>query len=258
MNLFDYSYEDIVRCLKIVGLKNGDKIFVHSNIGFFGKLKDADNGLKFYENFKKAIFEIIGYNGTLVVPTFTYSFMNNDIFDREKSSTVCGMFSEMVRNDSSSIRSNDPNFSVSAIGMDSNFFTENLSNHSFDSNSFWNRFLEKNGKICNFNFDSGSTFFHFVEKTLNVEYRFDKQFSGNFLSNQKIQNAVWTHFVFDHNKKNHWPNFEKFSKKANNLGLVKIKNLGKGQITCISARDTFDLIKNELKNDPSFLIDGPL
>ncbi len=258
MSPFDYSYENILKCLKIVGLKNGDKIFVHSNIGFFGKLKDANDSSKYYEIFKKAIFQIIGTEGTLVVPTFTYSFMNDEIFDREKSSTVCGMFSEMVRKDPNSIRSNDPNFSVAAIGLDSKFFTESLSNHSFGPNSFWDRFLKKNGKICNFNFDSGSTFFHFVEKTLNVRYRCDKKFSGRIFSNQKIQDATWIHFVFDHDKKNHWPNFEKFSRKANSLGLVKIENLGKGQITCISARNTFDLIKNELKNDPTFLIDGPL
>ena len=258
MNLFDYSYEDIVNCLNNVGLKNGDKIFIHSNIGFFGKLKDTNDSSKYYESFKNAIFEIIGSEGTLVVPTFTYSFMNNEIFDREKSSTVCGMFSEMVRKDPESIRSIDPNFSVSAIGMDSNFFTDNLPNHSFNSNSFWDRLLQKNGKICNFNFDSGSTFFHFVEKTLNVSYRYNKKFSGKISTNQKIQDTTWFHFVFDHERKNHWPNFVKFSKKAKNLGLVKIANLGKGQITCISARDIFDLIKNELKNDPAFLIDGPL
>ena len=75
MSQFDYSYEDIVKCLKNVGLKNGDKIFIHSNIGFFGKLKDANDSSKYYENFKTAIFEIIGSEGTLVVPTFTYSFM---------------------------------------------------------------------------------------------------------------------------------------------------------------------------------------
>jgi len=258
MSQFDYSYEDIVKCLKNVGLKNGDKIFIHSNIGFFGKLKDANDSSKYYENFKTAIFEIIGSEGTLVVPTFTYSFMNDEIFDIEKSPTACGIFSEMVRKDTNGIRSNDPNFSVSAIGMDSNFFTDNLPNHSFDLNSFWDRFLQKNGKICNFNFDSGSTFFHFVEKTLNVSYRYDKKFSGKVITNQKIRDVAWFHFVFDHEKKHHWPNFDKFSKKTKDLDLVKTANLGKGQITCIPARETFDLIKNELKNDPSFLIDGPL
>ena len=127
--------------------------------------------------------------------------MNDEIFDREKSSTVCGMFSEMVRKDPNSIRSNDPNFSVSSIGMDSKFFTENLPNHSFGLDSFWDRFLKKNGKICNFNFDSGSTFFHFVEKTLNVSYRYDKNFSGKIYFDQKFQNETWIHFVFDHDKK---------------------------------------------------------
>ena len=39
--------------------------------------------------------------------------------------------------------------------------------------------------------------------------------------------------------------------------LVKISNLGKGQITCIPSKDVFTLIKKEIRDDPAFLIDGP-
>lgn len=258
MNKYDYSYDDIVKCLKEVGLVNGDKIFIHSNLGFFGKLKDSSSSEDYYKKFKNAITEIIGKSGTMIVPTFSYSFTNNDIFDPNKTPSACGIFSEMVRKDPEAIRSLDPNFSISAIGSDAKFFTENSPDHSFGPNSFWDRFLKKNGKICNFNFDSGSTFFHYVEKTLNVPYRYDKKFSGTILLNKKNIETTQIHFVFDHDKKNLWPNFEKFHQKAKNLGLVKIVNLGKGQITCISVKDTFVLIQNELKNDPAFLINGPL
>ena len=50
------------------------------------------------------------------------------------------------------------------------------------------------------------------------------------------------------------PDFEKFHKKAIELKKVKISNLGKGQIVCISAKNTFDLIKNEIISNPNFLI----
>ncbi|MEW6044790.1 MAG: AAC(3) family N-acetyltransferase [Thermoproteota archaeon] len=258
MKNHDYSYEDIVKSLRNVGLVKGDKIFIHSNIGFFGRLKDSSTTDDYYKKFKNAIIEVIGNEGTFVVPTFSYSFTKNEIFDVNNTPGVCGIFSEMVRKDPQAVRSVDPNFSVASIGPDSKFFTENMPRHSFGLDSFWDRFLRKNGKICNFNFDAGSTFFHYVEKVLAVPYRYDKEFSGTLLLNKTSSNASWIHFVFDHDKKNLWPNFEKFDKKARSLGLVKISNLGKGQITCVTARDTFNLIQNELKNDPSFLIDGPL
>ena len=258
MKMYDYSYENIVESLKNIGLVKNDKIFIHSNIGFFGKLKNCFDSTDYYREFKKAIIEVIGIDGTLAVPTFSYSFTNNEIFDFSKTPSTCGIFSEMIRLDPESTRSIDPNFSVAAIGRDAKFFTDNMPKHSFGPDSFWDRFLKNDGKICNFNFDSGSTFFHFVEKTINVPYRYDKKFSGKILKNNKIMEENWFHFVFDHEKKIYWPNFEKFNKKAIELGLVKISNLGKGQITCIRTKDIFTLIQNELKNNPTFLIDGPV
>lgn len=258
MEMYDYSYENIVTSLSEVGLVKNDRIFIHSNIGFFGKLKDSTTSTDYFRQFKNAIFEVIGEKGTIIVPTFSYSFSNQEVFDVDNTPSTCGVFSEVLRLDPDAIRSYDPNFSIAAIGKDAQFFVNNLPNHSFGSDSFWDRFLKSNGKFCNFNFDSGSTFFHYVEKILNVPYRYDKKFSGKIMKDGKSINETWSHFVFDHEKKNHWPNFEKFSKKAVNLGLVKTSNLGKGQITCISSKDVFTLIKNEIVNDPTFLIDGPL
>ena len=256
MKTFDYSYDDIVANLKNVGIKTGDKIFIHSNLGFFGTLKDTNDPIEICTLFKKAIFEVIGKEGTLIVPTFSYSFTKNEIFDQNFTPSVCGIFSEFIRKDLESIRTPDPNFSIASIGPNTEFFTKNLSNHSFDENSFWQKFLRKNGKICNFNFDSGSTFIHYVEKLLNVVYRFDKGFNGTSITNGKNEDKIFYHFVYDLEKSTDIPDFTKFDKRAKELGLTKIKNLGKGQVLSISTRDTLELIQNEIIKNPSFLIKG--
>ena len=74
-------YDDIVNAIQNVGVMKNDVLFSHSNIGFFGKLYDAKTTNDYCHAFMKAIFEIIGINGTLVVPTFSYSFCNNQNFD---------------------------------------------------------------------------------------------------------------------------------------------------------------------------------
>ena len=43
-----------------------------------------------------------------------------------------------------------------------------------------------------------------------------------------------------------------------NLKKVKISNLGRGQITCITAEDTLEIIKNEIVIQPNFLITGDI
>lgn len=252
---YDYTKEDIVKALKQVGLNREDSIFIHSNIGFFGKLKDCSDKDAYCKTFKECIFEVIGSEGTLVVPTFSYSFCNNQTFDKTKTESAMGLFSEYIRKDPSSIRSDDANFSVAAIGKNARKYTENVPLYSFGENSFWERFLKMNGKICNFNLDSASTFIHYVERLLKVPYRFDKAFSGISIEDQKEIQKTYYHFTHDLRKLENNPDFTKFDKKAKETGLVKISNLGRGQIICITAKETLELIKREISTD-NFLTKG--
>ena len=254
----DFTRSDIVDVLKKVGIQKEDNIFVHSNIGFFGKLEKIDSGNEYCENFKDAIFEVIGENGTLIVPTFSLSYCNNQIFDKKTTKSFeCGMFSEFIRQLKNSKRSDDANFSVSAIGAKSDYFTKEVSQYSFGPNSFWDRLLKENGKICRFNMSPDyNTFIHFVERKLNVKYRYDKEFSGISIINNNKQNSKYYHFVYDLENPNHIPDLTKLDKKCQELGYTKLENLGKGQIITISTQDVYNVINNEIKKDESFLIKG--
>lgn len=249
-----YSKKDIIDALIKVGIHKSDSLFIHSNLGFFGMPENVTDASGISKMFKDAIFDVIGIEGTLIVPTFSYSFCNDEIFDKKYTASVCGMFSEYIRKDPLAIRSDDANFSIAAMGKNAKHFTDNATQHSFGQNSFWERFMQSNGIICNFNFDSASTFIHYAEKKLNVSYRFDKLFTGKSVINGTQITKSFYHFVYDLDKPENGPNFTKFHKKAMDLGLCHIANLGKGQIVSISAKDAFDLISKEIQTNPSFLI----
>jgi aminoglycoside 3-N-acetyltransferase len=256
INKYHYAKEDIYRSLRKIGLKVGDCVFVHSNIGFFGILKEAESPEDYYRIFKDVIFEVIGKEGTLIVPTFSYSYCHNEIFVLEDTPGMGGIFAEMVRCDPESTRSIDANFSIAAIGKRAKYFTKYPPENSFGKNCFWERFLGLKGKLVNFNFDAGSTFIHYVEKQLGVPYRYDKVFFGTSVINGQKKSGKFYHFVYDLNKPSNGPDFTKFYKKAKELNLVNIENLGKGQIVSITAEDTFKLIRSELKINSAFLIKG--
>ena len=57
---------------------NRHTLFIHSNIGYFGKLDNLKNKDQLYKFFD-VLMDIIG-NGTIIVPTFTYSFQK-EVFD---------------------------------------------------------------------------------------------------------------------------------------------------------------------------------
>jgi aminoglycoside 3-N-acetyltransferase len=253
---YDYSAEDVVQSLVEVGVSTGDNIFVHSNTGFFGKLRNAVNKNDYYRIFKEAIFKVIGGNGTFIVPTFSYSFCNGETYDKKTTPGICGFLSEMVRTDTESLRSEDANFSIAAIGQKAEYYTESTPDYSFGPDSFWEKFLKSKGKFCNFNFDSASTFIHYVERSLEVPYRYDKPFPGDLIKNGIKQERMFYHFVYDLDKPFNAPDFPKFDRKARELGLAKTSNLGRGQIVSISAIDAFEVIRKGLEEDPAFLIKG--
>lgn len=255
---YDFTKLDIIDKLKKVGIQKNDSIFVHSNIGFFGKLEDANSSEEYCEIFKDAIFDVIRENGTLIVPTFSLSFCNNQIYDKQLTpSFECGIFSEFIRKQKNSKRSDDANFSVCAIGGKSNYFTKEVSEYSFGIDSFWDRLWKGNGKICRFNMSPDyNTFIHFVERKLNVSYRYDKEFRGTSIVNGEKVNKKYYHFVRELENLNHVSNLSKLEQKCKEMRLLKSEVLGRGQIIVISTKDVYDVINEEIKKDPKFLIKG--
>lgn len=252
----DYSKKDIINAITSIGIEEGDSVLIHSNIGFFGCLMEAKNPEDYYKVFKKAIFDVVGDKGTLVVPTFSYSFCKGEVFDREKTPGICGLFSEMVRKDPDSVRSEDPNFSMVALGKHVYHLTRNLSEQSFGKDSFSDRFMDIGGKICNFNLNSASVIVHYAEKILNVPYRYDKMFTGTVVVGGSSSERRSVYFVRDLDSPESVPDFRKFHKKAKEQGISKKVDLGRGQIVYITAENTFNLIEKEIKKDLYFLTKG--
>ncbi|MBB1485637.1 AAC(3) family N-acetyltransferase [Oceanospirillum sediminis] len=252
-----YSKQDIKNALLEVGVKKGSTIFSHSNIGFFGRPEEARNVDEAYKVIANAIFEVIGVSGTLVVPTFTYSFCKKEVFYYDETASNCGVFSELVRKDPASFRSMDPNISVAAIGRKAEALTLDTSKNSYAKDSFFDRFMNERGLVCNMNFDAGSTFVHFVERELKVPYRYDKEFSGVIINSERKElETEYSIFVRDDSTNDTIAAFETFDEIARNNMVFKTHSVGRGFIGCISSEDTFKLIQDEIKKDPGLLIKG--
>ena len=253
---FIYTKEEFKAGLRSSGIEPGDTLFCHSNIGFFGFLKGLESNNDICENLLECIFEVIGRDGTFVVPTFTYSFGSDKerkVFDVQKSDAKSmGVFAEYIRNLDNSVRSHDPMFSVSAVGSKAEYLTKNVSNEFFGTDSFWDRFVECNGKICNFNFDSGSTLIHYFEKKLQVPYRKDLRFSGTIVDSGKTEDKTITFFCRDLNDPQSASKFERFDRYAKQK-YTQTASVGRGVIVAITADQTYTLIKNTITDEPNFL-----
>ena len=253
---FHYNQKDFVNALVSVGLKKGDIIFSHSNIGYFGLPEGANSVQDIFQIILNSFFDVIGSEGTLIVPTFTYSFPRQEVFDAENSVSSCGNFAEMVRQLPDSYRSEDPCISVAAVGKYAKELTCGVPENAYGDDSFFGRFYKANGVICNMNFDAGSTMVHYVERCLRVPYRFDKTFSGIVKRKDIEISKNSTIYVRDLTIKGTAVNFKPFAELAVNNGLYKISSVGRGFVGAITINNTFNLIKETLKFRPWFLTEA--
>ena len=249
-----YSRTDIIDALRAVGLMAGDDVFIHSNLGFFGLCEGVKDAESFSQVFFEAFVEVIGPDGTLIVPTFTYSGCKGEIYDPLTTPCAMGIFSDYVMNRKDSVRSADPNFSVAAVGKSAVFYTENAPANSYDQSGFFGRLLERNAAICCLNFDAGTTFVHFVERMINVPYRYDKKFVSPVIIDGETKTYESYHFVYSYDHPENAACFERLNEIAIASGVAKTTGLGRGQVLLERAGDLKVLIENTIKRRPRFLL----
>ena len=248
-----YSAGDLAAALQRLPLAKGDVLFLHSNIGFFGRLEGITASEEVCRLFFDALMHRLGGNGTLVVPTFTFSFPRRQVFDPAESASEMGTFAEWLRRQPEARRSCDPCYSVAAVGAQAETLTAQAPENSFAPDGFFGRFLDVDGMVLNLNFDAGSTLLHYLERQFKVPYRFDKTFEGHIHEHGETRLAKNSIYVRYLSSKATAPVFEPFHDLACAAGLFLSEPLGRGQIGCIRAADCQRLLAETLPTRPWLL-----
>ncbi len=101
---------DIANGLRSMGLKAGDKVMLHGSLSSMGHVEGGAPTVV------QAFMDVLGTNGTLMVPTFTHS--NTEYFDPLTSPSKNGAITEAARHFPKAVRSLHPTHAVTAIGPD--------------------------------------------------------------------------------------------------------------------------------------------
>lgn len=250
----NYTAQDLRRALERVGVRRGDVAFSHGNVGYFGVPAGGLSPDNVFQTVWQAFQDVLGPEGTLVVPTFTYSFCRGEVFDPDDTPSTCGLFTEKFRRLPGARRSEDPLFSVAAAGPLADELTRGAPEDCFGDDSFWERFLKRDGLICNLNFDAGSTFLHYVERRLRVPYRFLKRFPGTLRRRGEERPAAGIHFCHDLEDPDTEASFELFDRLGRAQGVVKTAAVGRGSVVALRAKDAYRLMEREIRRFPDLLI----
>jgi len=229
---------------------------VHSS---FKSIGEVDGGP---QTVIDSLLEILGENGTLIMPTYTLSYCSQfnktgmGFFDVDESASEMGILSEYLRHMPNSIRTINPIHSVTAIGKYAHQISEINAKDSFGPNSVFSLLHKLNAKIMiiGLSFDDSLTFFHYVEQSIGVSYRYLKKFSGDIVSDGKKYQDSYTMYVknLEHNIKTNYNDLGNLLEKNN---LVKKVKIGKSTVKVMNSQNIYPFISSELKNNPSIVFE---
>lgn len=250
-----YSEDDVRKSLLDIGACDCNILFVHSDI-MFGTLV---NGVKRKE-YLQCLYDVLNSNNIdhIIVPTFTYSFCNNEIYDVVNSRTSMGALNEYIRCLDGRYRTEDPLLSFSVPVDMKSLFTD-LSCHSLGENSGFDilhqqsdvKFLFLGARLGNC-----FTYVHYVEKMKNVEYRFDMPFSGTIINAEGVesQKTQYIHTACYGVKPADYYYFEDELEEKKMLRKLK---LGNKTVSCINEKDAYSSICDKLSKDITYFLEQP-
>jgi aminoglycoside 3-N-acetyltransferase len=173
--------ERLTAALAELGVAKNDTLLVHSGLQGSGRIE----GARARDKLDTIVRGLTGAvpDGTLLMPTFTYSFCRDEVFDRRASPSTVGLLTEHFRCLPGVRRTADPIFSCAVLGPVDPAWEEPLfavgDKDCFGPASVFAYLLACGGRILFYDVGFAfCTFLHHVEQQLGVDYRYIKRFTG--------------------------------------------------------------------------------
>ncbi|AQW83670.1 AAC(3) family N-acetyltransferase [Campylobacter pinnipediorum] len=242
-----FTDKDLLLYLKRLGIKDGDCICIHSRIFEFGKpLLKPDELLYSICN---VFLDAVGEKGTVLMPTFTYSFCKNEIYDKINSKSRVGVLGEFFRKMDGVKRTNDPIFSFAVYGKRADEFLVETDN-CFGENSPYDVLAKNDGKMLMFGLkEDGYTFYIYTEQQANVSYRYFKEFSGTIIDEYGKSKEKTIKYYVRNLDINPILDSNKRLKILEDHNILKVENFAGSIICSIDAKKDLDLALSTLKLD---------
>ncbi len=191
-----------------LGVQTGDILYISSDVtlltldacrqcGLRGK-KDIDD---FYDLLTDRLQDLVGAEGTLLFPVFSWAFCRGIPFDVKTTQGEVGAFSNWVLNNRKDFRRTaHPLYSFMVWGKDADLLLGMSNRTAWGADSPFAWLYTHHGKnlIINVSLGGSFTFLHFVEESIRVPHRYFKDFHGSYVDAEgRSQERTYTMFVRD-------------------------------------------------------------
>jgi aminoglycoside 3-N-acetyltransferase len=259
MNTYDKL--KIFKTFKKLNIKKGDSIFLTTSLGMLGMPKTNNKNLLLISSnwVFKSLKELIGKEGNIFVPTYSYSFTKKiKIFSPKSTKSEIGYFSNFFLKQKNVIRSNDPMMSIAGIGPDVKEILLKTSNNSFGANCVFERFLKlRKLKCCHVGLGfNWIPFLHYLDWKNKVPFRFDKVLSGYIVRKKKRKKIKWVYFA-RYLRKETISDGYKIGKQALKNKLYNYCKVANSAIYIIDYKNFYKFAKKITEKNKWLTVEGP-
>jgi len=259
--LFSGSHENVTNnnffeTLQRLGAQDADVLYIHTALNF-GIPNSQITKKELLAELLETIKEL--NVGTLIFPTYTFSFCNGENFNIQETKTPMGLLNDFVRSQDGAIRSNDPLMSNVLIGKNQEFVT-NIGKKSIGDDSTFD-LIHKTSLKVKFLFlgpmiGDCYTYMHFIEERVNAPYRYKRNFTGSITNNGKTYEDTFELYVRYSNVQPGTGSYI-YENILLERGEAKRLKLGNGAITITDEKMSYNTYKELISRYPSFFIKEP-
>lgn len=180
------KYCDISKHLNI---QAGDIVLLSSNMMktiFYAKKYEKEFS---YNKFLDSFIEVIGNNGTLLIPSYNWDFCKGIAFDYCNTHSKTGILADEAMNRSDFKRTLHPLYSHIIWGKDKDYLCSLDYLDSFGKDSVFEYLYNNNAKNIGIDVDLNGCFstIYYFEQKFGVPYRYMKYFKNTYIDSNKIQ-----------------------------------------------------------------------
>lgn len=257
------AWMDLAAALRAVGVGRGSTVMVHVDLDRVG-LPLGDGGeIERAAALYRTLASVVGEEGTVLVPTYTFSFCRGEPFDVQQTPTHGGPWSptagflEFVRCHPGAVRSSDPIHSVAGIGPRAAELLLGTAPTCFGTGSVFDRIRRAGVTVCLIGLGlEEATVRHHSEELVGVPFRYNKLFTGTITDRGVSRRCGWVYHVrllAD----NAFPDGRRLEARARAGGVCRSAPLGAGEVLAVEADGYHELTVAALQVDPWFTARGP-
>ncbi|OUR98840.1 hypothetical protein A9Q84_05350 [Halobacteriovorax marinus] len=252
--------EKIKKMSELIAMKTkGSLASVHMD--FAGLIRLGETNEERLENFFSLIDLSCISGANIMIPTFSYSYPKNQIYDILNTPSSVGFVTEFLRKKFSSYRTADPLFSYILPRREESPHFEVKDSESFGEDSLIAELFNLNGYICSIGdvFHNSPTEIHYLEKLMKVEYRTNKLFSGQTIDKNGLVHKNDSNFYCRDLNYDLGSDLTRLEKDLKSAGLVEkwfVDGL-EFEIEAIKIQDMYSFLQAKIKEDHFYVCSNP-